>query len=270
MVPSVYTVKSNVRDLSDVVTITVAPLGGVVPAFCPGQFCMLYIPGVGEVPISISGSPSERAFLTFTIRDVGNVSRALTLLMVDDQIGLRGPFGTGWPVEQARQSDLLVIAGGLGLAPLRPVLYTVQENRDEYRKVILLYGTRSPETRLYEEEYRKWKDTGQIEMHRTVDVAPSGYRGRVGLVTRLIPAALEQLRKPVAMLCGPEVMMRFCAQELAGAGLEPSQVYLSLERNMKCAVGVCGRCQYGPEFICKDGPVLSYERIQRQLQIREL
>lgn len=270
MIPEIFQVLSNKFELPDVATITVVPQNEErCPAFQPGQFFMLYVYGIGEVPISISGAADDRSCLTFTIRAVGAVSRALIELDEGEPVGLRGPFGRGWPIADLQGRDLMIIAGGIGLAPLRPALYEVLSNRSQYGEVALLYGSRSPDDCLYEDECSSWKGSEKISVLRTVDVAPTGYRGRVGVVTRLIPPALKHLQDPAVLMCGPEIMMRFALPELNKGAVKREHTFLSFERNMKCALGVCGRCQFGPSFICKDGPVLSYAEVESLLHIRE-
>lgn len=229
--------------------------------FEPGQFNMLYVFGVGEVPISISGDPTNPEKLIHTTRAVGTVTKAMSLLKKDDFIGVRGPFGNSWPVEVAEGYDVVFVAGGIGLAPLRPALYKVLSRREKYGKVVLLYGTRSPEDILFRKELEQWRSRFDLEVHVTVDYADAQWRGNVGLVTKLIAKAPFDPLHTMSMVCGPEVMMRFTAIEMLKRGLDAQHVFLTMERNMKCATGFCGHCQFGPHFICKDGPVFPYSRI---------
>jgi NAD(P)H-flavin reductase len=231
---------------------------------------MLYVFGVGEVPISISGDPARPDCVVHTTRAVGPVTRALQRLHEGAVLGLRGPFGTAWPVEAARNHDVLLVTGGIGLAPLRPVLYHVLNNRGDYGRVVLLYGARTAEDMLYSQELTAWQARADVDVHTTVDRATSGWRGNVGVVTALIPHAPCDPRRTVALVCGPEVMMRFTVMALEARGVNPAHIHVSMERNMKCAVGFCGHCQYGPEFICKDGPVFAYPRIERLFSVREV
>ena len=238
--------------------------------FAPGQFYMLYIFGHGEVPISISGDPAVQNRLTFTVMAVGAVTRALTALQSGEMVGLRGPFGRAWPVETAKNRDILIIAGGLGLAPLRPVIYQLMNHPDDYGRITLLYGTRTPEVVLFKALLDQWQRFEKMAVAITVDSAGRDWRGPVGVVTTLIDTLDLDRDATSAMMCGPEIMMRFCAQALLDKGLPSAQIYLSMERNMKCALGHCGRCQYGPYFICKDGPVFSFDRVEQLFKIREV
>jgi NAD(P)H-flavin reductase len=230
-------------------------------SFQPGQFNMLYLFGVGEIPISISGDPSKKR-LVHTTREVGTVTRAMRKLKRGDVLGVRGPFGSHWPVEDAKGNDVVIVTGGIGLAPLRPALYAVLSEREKYGKVVLLYGARTPADILYRQELEQWRSRFDLEVHATVDRAMSGWRGNVGVVTTLIPKAPFDPRDTLAFVCGPEIMMRFTVMELQKRGVPTDAIFLSMERNMKCAIGFCGHCQFGPTFVCKDGPVYRYDRIK--------
>lgn len=236
----------------------------------PGQFNMLYLPGIGEIPISVSGDTRDRSLLVHTVRAVGRVSEAIAALTANDMLGVRGPFGTGWPMRTAEGRDVLLVAGGLGLAPLRPALYELLANRKSYGRATLIYGTRSPGDILYRRELENWRRRLDLEVEVTVDHAPPDWRGNVGVVTTLIPRSAFDPDDTVAMICGPEIMMRFAAGSLREAGLPDNAIYLSMERNMKCATGHCGHCQFGPDFVCRDGPVLRYDRISRIFALREI
>jgi NAD(P)H-flavin reductase len=232
----------------------------------PGQFNMLYIFGKGDVPISISRVNSPRE-VVHTIRAVGKVSRALCSLEEGQQIGFRGPFGKGWPVDVAVGKDLVIVAGGIGLAPLRPVVDHVRANRGLYKNVFLIYGARSPKDMIFKGELDVWR--GPLAVQVTVDSAEPGWKQYVGLVTPLVQRVEFDPANTVAMLCGPEIMMDFCIRTLLARGLPPGDIYLSMERSMKCAIGLCGHCQYGGDFVCKDGPVFSYDRISDRLKVKE-
>ena len=269
MVPRVARVLRRRRDGPQVFTLDVEP-ADEAPAFTPGQFNMLTAFGVGEVPISLSGDPAEPDRLVHTIRAVGPVSAALTRLGPGDLLGLRGPFGLGWPMAEAVGHDVVIAAGGLGLAPLRPALYRLLAERTRYGKIALLYGARGPADILFRNEIESWRRRLDIDIAVTVDHAPSDWRGHVGVVTTLITRADFDPRHAIALVCGPEVMMRFAAAALEKAGLDAGSVYVSLERNMKCAVGHCGHCQFGPFFVCKDGPVMRYDRVSRLMSLAEI
>lgn len=239
-------------------------------AFKPGQFNMLYVFGIGEVPMSISGDPTRPDLLVHTTRDVGAVTQAMHRLRTGAFIGVRGPFGTPWPIERVIGKDVVLIAGGIGIAPLRPVLYEIASHRQDFGAVILLYGTRSPEDIVFRRELEHWRAADGVDVFLTVDHAMGAWPGHVGVVTALIPQAPFDPINTVALLCGPEVMMRFSADGLRKRGVPQDAIYLSMERNMKCAVGFCGHCQFGPSFVCKDGPVFVYERVKRLLELREI
>jgi NAD(P)H-flavin reductase len=270
MVPRVVRVARVRREGADVWTLEIAFADGERLDFAPGQFNMLYAFGVGEAAISISGDPGEPHRLVHTIRSVGKVSAALVALRAGDRVGLRGPFGTPWPVDAAVGSDVVVVAGGLGLAPLRPALYRLFAQRPRYGRVVLLYGTRSPAEILFQTELERWRRRLDIDLVVTVDHAGGDWRGNVGVVTKLIPRAAFDPAHTVALICGPEVMMHFTIAALRTAGVPDRSMFLSMERNMKCAVGFCGHCQFGGAFICRDGPVLAYDRISGLLHRAEI
>ncbi|MBZ0293992.1 MAG: FAD/NAD(P)-binding protein, partial [Anaerolineae bacterium] len=222
---------------------------------------MLYIFGVGEIPISISGDPAHPELLVHTTRAVGAVTNVMNTLKVGDVIGVRGPFGSAWPARAAKGHDVVLVAGGIGLAPLRPALYQILSRREDYGNIVLLYGTRSPEDILFRKELEQLRARFDLEVYVTVDYAGTRWHGNVGVVTKLIPKAPFDATHTLAMVCGPEVMMRFAASELQNRGVSTDKIFVSMERNMKCAVGFCGHCQFGPMFICRDGPVFTYRHV---------
>lgn len=238
--------------------------------FLPGQFNMLYVPGAGDSAISLSGDPVDCSVLTHTIRTAGNVTHKLASMKAGDTLGLRGPFGSCWPMEQCIGRDVVIVAGGIGLPPLRPVIYWLLDKREKFGSLNLLYGARSPETLLYTDEHRAWTNRG-LNLQTTVDRSQPGWTGNVGVVTLL----LERLQSfdpctAILLICGPEVMIRFTAKMALTRGMSAQQIWISMERNMQCAVGLCGHCQLGSEFICKDGPVLRYDRIAPLLKVEGL
>lgn len=238
--------------------------------FAPGQFNMLYLPGAGEIAISISDDPRTKDTIAHTVRVAGNVTRTLAGLKVGETLGLRGPFGTSWPLAECIGRDVVLVTGGIGLAPLRPAICTLLRDRRQFGRLNLLYGARSPDSLLYAREYDAWSKDGMI-VHTTVDRSEPGWMGNVGVVTLL----LERLRsfdprQTVLLCCGPEVMMRFTVMAALHRGLSPEQIWVSMERNMQCAVGLCGHCQLGPAFICKDGPVFRYDRIAPFMDVEGL
>ncbi len=258
------------RDLDDTVTFGLAPVEGAeaLAPPRPGQFHMLWVYGIGEVPISVSGIDRDGTPVVHTVRAVGRVTEALCRLQPGDTVGVRGPFGSAWP-EARPGEDLLVVAGGLGLAPLRPVVHAAIEAPERFGSLTVVIGARSPSALLFEEEIRSWSHEG-VDVRVTVDYADAGWRGSIGVVTRLLRDAVRDPARTVALVCGPEVMMRASARELTSIGLPGASILLSLERNMECAVGLCGHCQLGAKFVCVDGPVLSWERIEPLLGIREV
>jgi NAD(P)H-flavin reductase len=270
MLPQHWVVRRVTKETPDTFTLALDSANGGLAAFQPGQFSMLWVFGVGELPISISGDPADTESLTYTVRSVGQATHALVSRLPGESLGVRGPFGAGWPVEAAKGRDILVVAGGIGLAPLRPVIYHVLRHRSDYGKLVILYGARSPRDMLYRKELAAWAKQPGTQVLSTVDYGGVGWRGRVGVVTSLFKFLRIQPSLTTAMVCGPEIMMRFVSRELLAKGLDANELYLSIERNMKCAVGFCGHCQWGPHFICKDGPVFPYGRIGPLLDRYEL
>ncbi len=270
MVPRTFKVLGNQRELADTVTLELTATDGTPLGFTPGQFNMLYKFGVGEAPISISGDTADPDRLVHTIRDVGLVSGALAGLAEGDVVGVRGPFGAGWPVEAAKGNDVVFVAGGLGLAPLRPAIYAVLANRGAYGDVSILYGARTPDDLLFEDQLHQWRGRFDLNVDVIVDRAELGWAGRVGVVTQLIGEASFDPSETTAFVCGPEIMMRFTVQTLAGRGVDTGGIYVSMERNMQCALGFCGHCQFGGGFVCKDGPVYPFNRIADIFGVREI
>jgi len=270
MVPRPFRVEKVVRDISDTFTLHLRPEEGrrAFP-FAAGQFNMLYQFGVGEVPISISGDPGEPDRLIHTIRSVGTVTAGMAALKKGDVVGVRGPFGSAWPVEQAEGSDVVIIAGGIGLAPLRPVIYHIIANRGKFGRLRILYGARTPRDILFRSQLERWSSRLDTFVDVTVDRASGDWHGNVGVVTRLIGHGGFDPDNTVAMICGPEIMIRFTLQALADRGVGNDRIYVSMERNMKCAVGFCGHCQYGGNFVCRDGPVFRFDRIEDIFALRE-
>lgn len=271
MVPRIMRVQKRTRDLPGHATLELVSTDGApLPRYAPGQFTMLYVFGVGEIPVSISGDASDGSKLVQTVRSVGAVSEAVTQLNRGDMLGLRGPFGTAWPTDELAGRDVVVIAGGLGLAPLRPSIYHLLNRRGQFGKVVLLYGTRRPEEILYRRQIETWRKRLDLQLEVTVDHAETDWRGHVGVVTKLIPRVSVDLANATALVCGPEVMMRFAAAGLHDLGLSEQSIWLSIERNMKCAIGLCGHCQFSGLFACKDGAVVRYDRVRRLMAMREI
>ncbi len=256
MRPVRYVVAAHSTETGDTATLTLRPADSPIEPPRPGQFTMLYAFGVGEVPISVSALGRGQE-LVQTIRAIGAVTRALCDAAPGDMIGVRGPFGTQWRLDVAEGRDLVIVAGGIGLAPLRPVLLTALEQRARYSRVVLLVGARSPHDLLFTRELETWRRQG-VEVRVTVDRAGAGWKGDVGLVTRFIDGAVVQPAATTAFVCGPEIMMRVCAHALVNLGVAAEDIQVSLERNMRCGAALCGHCQLGPLLLCRDGPVVSY------------
>ena len=251
------------KETHDTFTLSIeAGNGNGHPSFAPGQFSMLYVFGVGELPISISGDPEEPGRLVYTVRSVGKATNALVTQTAGESLGVRGPFGNSWPMTKARGKDIVVIAGGIGLAPLRPAIYHILRHRGDYKRLIVLYGARTPRDMLYRKQLAAWTYLPDTQILTTVDYGGLSWRGNVGVVTTLFRHVRLQPNKTVALICGPEIMMRYVVRELESRGVGPADTYLSMERNMKCAVGFCGHCQLGPYFACKDGPVFPLSRMR--------
>ena len=271
MRPVVCRVVSVARELKDVTTLVLEPPADEAPfTFLPGQFNMLWAPGVGESAISISGSADEPRRIVHTIRSIGPVTQALCGLNRGDELAIRGPFGTAWPVAEAEGHDVVFVAGGIGLAPLRPALLHVLARRNRYGRVALLYGARSPADLLFQKDLESWRGRFDVTVEVTVDRAEAGWHGRVGFVTNLVDLPQLSPSESVAFVCGPELMMRFSCRELARRGIPTDRIHVSLERNMKCGCGLCGHCQLGPVFVCKDGPVFPLQEVAGLVTVREL
>ena len=271
MTPTPYRVLEKRREQADSFTLELASINaGGGQNFRPGQFNMLYVFGVGEVPISISGDPANADRLVHTIRNVGGVTNAMAGLNKGDVIGVRGPFGSAWPVKEAEGDDVVIIAGGVGLAPLRPAIHHVLTDRSKYGRFVILYGARTPRDIMFMPELMKWRGRVDTQVEVTVDRTSNDWSGNVGAVTKLIPRADFDRGRATVLVCGPEIMMRFAIAELDGSGVSKDSIYVSMERNMKCAVGFCGHCQFGGYFVCRDGPVFPYGKIEALLKIREL
>lgn len=270
MLPERYRISHTRQDTRDTFTLELDPVEGARFTYAAGQFTMLDAFGVGEVPISISGDPTRPGPLEHTIRDVGAVTHALITAPTGAVLGVRGPFGTSWDVADGMGGDVVLVAGGIGLAPLRPALLELLGHRDRYNRVVLLYGARTPEDILFGDELRTWAKDFGVVVEVTVDNGQHAWRGKVGLVTQLVPRAGFDARHTLALVCGPETMMRFSAAALVDRGVPMDRVRLSMERNMKCGVGLCGHCQLRELFVCVDGPVLTYDRLLPLLTTREL
>ena len=234
--------------------------------FVPGQFNMLYVPGVGEVAISISSDPDDE-LLEHTIRIVGRTTRVIEGLGVGDVLGLRGPYGNGWPLAEARWKDVLVVTGGLGCAPVTGAIEYMFRRRASYGRISILHGVKRPGDLIRQERFALWRREPDTQVLLTSDEPDRHWRDRTGVVTELFEEVGFDPGRTVAFLCGPEVMMRYGVRILEQRGLPDRRVFVSMERNMKCAVGLCGHCQFGPEFVCKDGPIFPWTRVRDLFQV---
>ncbi|MGD9315991.1 MAG: FAD/NAD(P)-binding protein [Anaerolineae bacterium] len=229
----------------------------------PGQFVEVSLFGIGEAPISISSSPSRsNGTFEMCVRNVGDVTNAMHHMEPGAMMGIRGPFGQGFPVSKMKGRDVLFAAGGLGLAPLRSLINEVLDQRGSFGRVLILYGTKHPGEILFKDEIAEWSGREDVEFHITVDRGDQDWQGNVGVITTLFPKVTINPRETVAAICGPPIMYRFVLMELLGKGIPETQIYLSLERRMKCGVGKCGHCQINDLYCCQDGPVFRYADIK--------
>ena len=269
MIPDIFCVQRRIEEYPGTFTLYIKKRDGDPhTSFYPGQFNMLYAFGAGEVPISMSGPVHSTSAYIHTIRTVGQTTQALEQLSEGDEVGVRGPFGRGWPVEKISGKKVFIVAGGLGLAPLRPLIYHLLDQNTAATDVHLFYGAKSQPEMLYSDELKSWEQG--LMLQTSVDMATPDWQGNVGAVTSLLTAIEVDPEQSIAFICGPEIMMRFAIQELIKKNLPRSSIYLSMERNMKCATGHCGHCQWGPTFICKDGPVFCYDDIHQWFHRKEL
>lgn len=263
MAPSPCVVVAREQETHDTWTLELESVAGHEWRVLPGQFVMVYAFGVGEVPISVSAAP-----LVLTVRAVGAVTAAVCASEPGAVLGVRGPFGRPWPIAEAAGADVVVVAGGIGLAPLRLLLLHAIDRRSDYGRIVLLYGARTPADLLYVAELDRWREDAFVDL--VVDAADAGWGAKVGVVPTLVPGAPFDPARAVAFVCGPEVMMRFSVEALLERGLSPDRIHVSLERNMRCGIGLCGHCQLGPTLICRDGPVYPYDVAGPWLGVREL
>ncbi len=267
-VPLPFRVAERRQDTGDTWTLTLEPEESGF-AVEPGQFAMVHVFGVGEVPISVSGPPERPGDpIVLTVRAVGAVSGAICASELGALLGLRGPCGNSWPIAEATAGDVVVVAGGIGLAPLRPVVLHTLAQRDSYGAVSVLYGARTPADLLYTDQLEEWRSTIAVDV--TVDAAEPPWKGKVGVVPKLVATAEFRPEAVTAFVCGPEVMMHFTVQALRERGVPDERIMLSLERDMRCGIGLCGHCQLGPTLVCRDGPVYSQADVGALLGVREL
>ncbi|MET1159345.1 MAG: FAD/NAD(P)-binding protein [Thermoprotei archaeon] len=255
--PGIKTLKIRVREYGEAV---------------PGQFNMIFSPGIGEVPISLSNLPrkyAEGVLLEHTLREAGAVTRSICRkASVGLALGIRGPYGRGWPLEECSGSDILIVAGGIGLAPLRPVIKYIEKNRESYGRLNILYGARTPNDMIYKYELSNFSKIPDTKLLLSVDKPYPGWTGYVGFVTELIKYSDVDTRRSCVMVCGPEIMMHVAAKKLIERGFSKDRIFLSLERRMRCGMGICGTCQFGHFFVCKDGPVFDLATIEDYLRVK--
>jgi NAD(P)H-flavin reductase len=271
LIPRPFEVVAKRRETHDVVTLMVEPADGrSCLEFAPAQIGMIGVPGVGQVPISFSNHPDSRRCLSVTIRATGAVTTAITDAGIGAVISVRGPYGTAWPIARTAGRDVFFVAGGLGLAPLRSAIFQVAENAEDRGSVGIVYGAKTQHDMLFRSDLEIWGELDDVQVHLTVDNADDEWKGNVGLVTEMFDQALERLQDPLVMMCGPDIMMINACRDLTARGIEPTDIWVTLERNMKCAIGLCGHCQFGPLFVCKDGPVFRYDRVSELFAIGEV
>jgi sulfhydrogenase subunit gamma (sulfur reductase) len=263
LMPRRVIVEQNVPETHDTFSLRVSLNEQDEFLYKPGQFNMLSIPGVGEAPFSFSLLNSRQKEFVHTIRQAGNVVDALKRLTSGDCLDVRGPFGNGWPLEKARGRNVIIMAGGIGMAPLRPVVHYILNHKKNFRKVYLLYGAKIPSDLLYQDELQSWAQDISVLLSADRMDGPGLLNLKEGLVTTLFEDVDVHLQETVSFICGPPIMMKFASTSLLLDGQEPDDIYLSLERRMKCGIGHCGHCQAGPKYICKDGPVFSLSEIRK-------
>ena len=236
--------------------------------FEPGQFNMLYLYGVGDVPISIVNDPLDSHIIDHTIRVVGRVTRGIDKLKAGDRIGLRGPYGRGWPMQQSKGKDIVIVTGGLGCAPVVSVINYIEQRREEYGRLNIVQGVKHTADLIWQDRYDKWRQLPNTRVMLAADVGEALWPWHVGPVTSLFDQLMFNPDNVAVMMCGPEGMMRVVCRHMLDKGVPDSQLFLSMERNMQCAIGHCGHCQYGSKFICKDGPVFSYDEVRKLFQTK--
>jgi anaerobic sulfite reductase subunit B len=272
LIPRPYRVLDKLEEVTGTWTLHVVPVDGSLPEFVPAQVSMLGAFGFGEAAISISSPVDQTAYHAYTIRRAGPITSALTDIPVGGTLTVRGPFGTGWPLPDVDTGRLVVIAGGLGIAPLRAAIYAVVGQLDRFERVGIAYGAKTPDDLIYRDDFESWEEAG-VEVAVTVDRPDAKWRGSVGVVANLLGAdsGLDfDWTDTTIFLCGPDVMMHFTAAALLGVGVRADRIWMTLERNMQCGNGLCGHCQLGPVIVCRDGPVVSYADIGPFHRIKEL
>ena len=259
--PAIMAIRDIIQETSDVKSFILS-LNGNKWQHKPGQFVEISCLGTGEVPIGIASSPIQKGFIRITVRAVGSVTKALHEKNKGDTVGIRGPFGNGFPYEEIKSKDILVIGGGIGLPPLRSLIDNILDEREKFKRIIILYGARTPQDMVYKDELEKWRHRKDMEYLDTVDVGDSTWKGNVGVVTILLPKVKIDSKATIAFTCGPPIMIKFVIQELLKMGFDEENIISTLERYMKCGVGKCGHCAIGHKYVCIDGPVFNYKQIK--------
>ncbi|MFA6078554.1 MAG: FAD/NAD(P)-binding protein [Candidatus Omnitrophota bacterium] len=250
-----------VEETANIKTFTIRPRGDIT--FKAGQFMDVTVPGIGEAPFTPSSNHSNTEKLDFTIMRSGRVTKILHEMKKGETIGVRGPYGKGYPLDAFKSKDIMIVGGGVGLAPLRALLYAMFNEVNDYRKIMVKYGARTPKDIVYKGEVDTWKDRApHVEVNITTDTGDESWKGHVGLVTTILDNKGIDMANAVSIVCGPPIMMKFATFKLLELGFKDSQIYLSMEKNMSCGIGKCGHCRIGPYYACKDGPVFTYDKIK--------
>jgi NAD(P)H-flavin reductase len=253
---------TKIIDETPTIKTFVLDLQGNKFSFDAGQFIELTIPGIGEAPFTPSSSPYVKDTLEMTIMKVGRATSSLFDMKVGDSLGVRGPFGKRYPIEEFEKREVLIFGGGVGLAPLRSLFLALAENIKKYGKIYIKYGARTPQDIVYKELLPEWKTWKGVDIDLTVDVGDNSWKGKTGVVTVLLDDSLTNTQDMVAVVCGPPIMMKFGTLKLLEKGFDPKNIYLSMEKNMSCGIGQCGHCRCGKYFVCKDGPVLTWDQVK--------
>ncbi|MDD5422880.1 MAG: FAD/NAD(P)-binding protein [Candidatus Omnitrophota bacterium] len=249
------------EETPNIKTFTLMPRGDI--AFRAGQFMELTVPGLGEAPFTPSSNHNVKGKLDFTIMSAGRVTKILHAAKAGDIVGVRGPYGLGYPLQDFKSKEVFIVGGGVGLAPLRALLYALFNDVNDYKKIMLKYGARTSRDIVYKKEIDSWKNKAKhVNVDISIDVGDDSWKGNVGLVTTILKSEGLDLENAVAIVCGPPIMMKFVTFKLLDLGFKDSRIYLSMEKNMSCGIGKCGHCRLGPYYACKDGPVFTYDKIK--------
>lgn len=250
-----------IAETSNIKTFRLKPKEGI--SFRAGQFMDITVPGVGEAPFTPSSNHNVKDTLDFTIMNAGRITNILHQMKAGDAVGLRGPYGTAYPLDDFKSKEVFIVGGGVGLAPLRALLYALFNDVDDYKRIILKYGAKTPGDIVYKNEIEGWrKGAKHVDTEITTDTGDASWKGNVGLVTTILKNTNMNMESAVGIICGPPIMMKFVTFKLLDLGFKERNIYLSMEKNMSCGIGKCGHCRIGPHYACKDGPVFRYEKIK--------